>query len=223
MRLLLVEDDVKLVRALERGLRHDGYAVDVATTGEEALAHAAESEYDAVILDVMLPGTSGFAVCDELRRAERWVPVLMLTARAEVQDRIRGLDSGADDYLVKPFDFGELLARLRALIRRGPSERAPVLRVGDLRFDADRHVVTGRGAEVELTPTEFAVLEYLGRNAGQVVARAQLLEGVWDGEEGISPNIVDVYVGYLRKKLDEPFGGSMIRTVRGVGFVLEPE
>ena len=170
----------------------------------------------------MLPGADGFAVCRAMRDAERRTPVLMLTARTEVADRIRGLDAGADDYLVKPFDFGELLARLRALIRRGPSERAPVLRVGDLQFDASARVVTRAGDPVELTAREFAVLELLARNAGQVVPRAQLLEQIWGEDPEVSPNIVDVYVGYLRRKLEDPSGDRLIRTVRGVGFVLEP-
>ena len=166
MRLLVVEDDAKLVRALQRGLQREGYVVDVAVTGDDGIAQATASEYDAVVLDVMLPGADGFAVCRAMRDAERRTPVLMLTARTEVADRIRGLDAGADDYLVKPFDFGELLARLRALIRRGPSERAPVLRVGDLQFDASARVVTRAGDPVELTAREFAVLELLARNAG---------------------------------------------------------
>jgi two-component system OmpR family response regulator len=152
---------------------------------------------------------------------ERWFPVLMLTARADVGDRIRGLDSGADDYLVKPFDFGELLARLRALIRRGPSERPPVLEVGDLRFDRDAHTVTRAGRQVDLTPREFGLLEFLAARAGQVVSRTELLEQVWEEHEDASPNLVDVYIGYLRKKLERPSGPRLIRTVRGVGFLLE--
>ena len=222
MRLLVVEDDTKLVRALQRGLQREGYVVDVAVTGDDGIARATASEYDAVVLDVMLPGADGFAVCRAMRDAERRTPVLMLTARTEVADRIRGLDAGADDYLVKPFDFGELLARLRALIRRGPSERGPVLRVGDLQFDASARVVTRAGDPVELTAREFAVLELLARNAGQVVPRAQLLEEIWSEDPEVSSNIVDVYVGYLRRKLEDPSGDRLIRTVRGVGFVLEP-
>jgi two-component system OmpR family response regulator len=221
MRLLLVEDDVKLVRALQRGLEREGYAVDVASTGDDALARAGASDYDALILDVMLPGPDGFSVCETLRRNERWMPVLMLTARTDVSDRIRGLDAGADDYLIKPFDFGELLARISALIRRGPSDRPPALRVGDLVFDASTRVVRRGGREIELTAREFAVLEALARNAGQVVPRARLLQDVWEEDPDVSPNIVDVYVGYLRRKLDRPSGPPLIRTVRGVGFVLE--
>ncbi len=224
MRLLLVEDDVKLVRALQRGLQREGYAVDLAGTGDEALAQAGSYDYDALVLDVMLPGTDGFTVCRELRRSEQWVPVLMLTARDNVKDRIRGLDAGADDYLVKPFDFGELLARLRALIRRGPSERPAVIEIGDLCIDPAAHVVTRAGREVELTPREFALLLFLARRAGEVVPRTELLEHVWDESDEGSTNVVDVYVGYLRKKLERPFRRRrLIRTVRGVGFMLEPQ
>jgi two-component system OmpR family response regulator len=221
MRLLVVEDDVKLARALERGLQREGYAVDVADTGDDALSQATTNDYDAVVLDVMLPGLDGFAVCREMRRSERWAPVLMLTARDQVSDRIRGLDAGADDYLVKPFDFGELLARLRALIRRGPSERAPVLEVGDLRIDPAARVVTRGGKQVELTVREFALLHFLAQRAGEVVSREQLLEHVWDNAEEGSTNVVDVYVGYLRNKLERPFRGKIFRTVRGIGFMLE--
>ena len=221
MRLLVVEDDVKLVRALQRGLQREGYAVDLAQSGDDALAQASERDYDAVVLDVMLPGADGFDVCRALRDRERRMPVLMLTARDQVKDRIRGLDAGADDYLVKPFDFGELLARLRALIRRGPTERPPVLEVGDLRVDPATHSVTRAGREVELTAREFALLHFLAQHAGEVVSRAQLLEHVWEeGDEG-STNVVDVYIGYLRNKVEKPFRSKIIRTVRGIGFMLE--
>jgi two-component system OmpR family response regulator len=221
MRLLVVEDDTKLARALERGLQREGYAVDLAETGDDALSQASENEYDAVVLDVMLPGRDGFSVCRAMRSNERWAPVLMLTARDQVGDRIRGLDAGADDYLVKPFDFGELLARLRALIRRGPSERPPVLEVGDLHIDPAARVVTRAGRDIELTVREFALLQFLAQRAGEVVSREQLLEHVWDSTEEGSTNVVDVYIGYLRNKLDRPFRGKMIRTVRGIGFMLE--
>jgi two-component system OmpR family response regulator len=224
-RLLVVEDDVEMTRVLERGLRREGYEVEVAYTGDEALAQASAVEYDAVLLDVLLPGMDGFAVCETLRRRERWMPVLMLTARTDVRDRIRGLDAGADDYLTKPFDFGELLARLRALFRRGVPERRPVspaaLEVGDLRIDPATRVVTRADREVTLTAREFEVLEYLARREGEVVSRAELLEHVWAGDFDGSPNIVDVYIGYLRKKLERPSGRRLIRTVRGSGFVLE--
>jgi two-component system OmpR family response regulator len=222
MRLLLVEDDVKLVRALRRGLEREGYAVDLAGDGDDALAQARAHDYDAVVLDVMLPGRDGFSVCQELRRHANWVPVLMLTARDHVKDRIRGLDAGADDYLVKPFDFGELLARLRALARREPAERPTVIELGDLRVDPARYLVTRAGREIDLTPREFELLHFLARHAGEVVPRAELLERVWDESEDGSTNVVDVYVGYLRKKLERPFRRRrLIRTVRGVGFMLE--
>jgi two-component system OmpR family response regulator len=218
-RLLVVEDDVKLARALHRGLEQEGYAVDLALTGDDALAHAGTTDYDAIVLDLMLPGRDGFSVCEALRGERDWVPVLMLTARTSVRDRIRGLDAGADDYLVKPFDFGELLARLRTLMRRGPAEEpAAVLEIGDLVVDTVTRVVTGGGREVELTAREFSVLEFLARRPGRVVSRAELLDHVWDENYDGSPNIIDVYVGYLRKKL----GRGLIRTVRGSGFVLEP-
>src|SRR3989449_10447931 len=173
MRLLVVEDDAKLAGALQRGLQREGYAVDVSSTGDEALLQADVYDYDAVVLDVMLPGRDGFSVCRALRQKERWSPVLMLTARDDVSDRIRGLDAGADDYLVKPFDFGELLARLRALIRRGPTERPAVLEVGALRIDPSTRAVTSSGRDVDLTGREFAVLEFLARRAGQGVSREQ--------------------------------------------------
>jgi two-component system OmpR family response regulator len=221
MRLLVVEDDVKLARALQRGLQREGYAVDLAADGDDGLAQASDNDYDVVLLDVMLPGRDGFSVCRALRGRERWSPVLMLTARDQVTDRIRGLDAGADDYLVKPFDFGELLARLRALIRRGPSERPPVLEVADMRIDPAARAVTRAGQEIELTVREFALLHFLARHAGEVVSRGQLLEHVWDNADDGSTNVVDVYVGYLRNKLEAPFRGKIIRTVRGVGFMLE--
>ena len=225
MRLLVVEDDAKLARALTRGLEREGYAIDVADTGDDALRQALAGGYDGVVLDVMLPGPDGFAVCRELRRRDLRVPVLMLTARADVSDRIRGLDAGADDYLVKPFDFGELLARLRALFRRGPADdRGQVLQVGDLRIDPGARRVTRQGRDLWLTAREMAVLEILARNAGQVVSRKELLEQVWDEQYDGSQNVVDVYVGYVRKKLEtSPDDRRIIRTVRGVGFVLETD
>ena len=217
MRLLLVEDDTKLVRALTLGLEREGYVVDAAESGDLAMELARATDYEGVVLDLMLPGIDGFTVCRQLRSEGRWMPVLMLTARTDVTDRIRGLDAGADDYLIKPFDFGELLARLRALLRRGPIERPPVIAIGDLRIDADTRVVTHAGAEIELTAREYDALVFLARHPGRVVSRSELLDEIWSDYEG-SPNIIDVYVGYLRKKL----GRALIRTVRGSGFVLEP-
>jgi two-component system, OmpR family, response regulator len=219
MRLLLVEDDEKLARAVGRGLRAEGYAVDVEADGDGALARAGVYEYDAVVLDVMLPGRDGFAVCRGLRERGCWAPVLMLTARGRVADRIAGLDAGADDYLAKPFAFGELLARLRALLRRAPSDRPVRLEVGDLVVDPATHEVHRGTREIALTAREFAVLEFLARHPGQAISRTRLLEHVWDENYLGSTNIVDVYVGYLRRKLDEP---PLIRTIRGVGFALDP-
>ncbi|UGS36063.1 response regulator transcription factor [Capillimicrobium parvum] len=221
MRLLVAEDDPKLAAALARGLRADGYAVDVAATGDEALFAANVYDYDAVVLDVMLPGPDGVEVCRALREGGRWSPVLMLTARDGIRDRIRGLDAGADDYLVKPFDFGELVARIRALLRRGAPERPAVLVEGDLELDPAARWVTMRGRPVELTAREFALLEYLIRHAGDVVSRSELLEHVWDQHYEGSTNVIDVYVGYLRRKLGEPPQPRLLRTIRGAGYVLQ--
>jgi two-component system OmpR family response regulator len=217
MRLLLVEDDVKLARTLARGLTREGYAVEEAHDGNDALAALAKREYDAVVLDVLLPGIDGYGVCETLRERNPWLPVLMLTALGDVRDRIRGLDTGADDYLVKPFEFGELVARLRALLRRGPSERPAPLVVGGARADPFTRLVTWAGREAELTPREYELLEFLLRRAGDPVARSELLAHVWAEDYQGSPNVVDVYIGYLRRKLP-----GLIRTVRGVGFVAEP-
>src|SRR4051794_15062586 len=223
MRILLVEDDEKLARAVARGLRHEGYAVDVAPDGDAALLNTEVWDYDAIVLDVMLPGRDGLAVCSALRERGRWAPVLMVTARGDIRDRVRGLDAGADDYLAKPFDFDELLARLRALLRRVPSERPARLEVGDLMIDPATREVSRAGTVVELTAREFAVLEYLARHKGQAVTRTRLLEHVWDENYLGSTNVVDVYVGYLRKKLEQPSGRPLIRTLRGVGWILEQQ
>jgi DNA-binding response OmpR family regulator len=227
MRLLLVEDDAKLTRALVRGLSREGYDVAVARDGHEALQEAGAGEYEVIVLDVMLPGPDGFEVCETLRMRGDETPIIMLTARTDVSDRIRGLNGGADDYLIKPFDFGELVARLRALTRRSPAapgaEPGAVLTVGDLEIDQQRYVVTRAGESVELSARELAVLNCLARNPGRVVSREQLIEEVWGPGFDRSSNIVDVYVGYLRKKLEQPSGRRIIRTVRGMGFVLESE
>ncbi len=217
-----MEDDASLLRVLRRGLEMEGYAVDVADAGPAGLAAATAADYDALVLDIMLPGIDGFEVCRTLRERGRRMPVLMLTALTDVSDRIRGLDQGADDYLVKPFDFGELLARLRALTRREPEGRTGTPGLGDLQIDAAARVVTRGGRRVGLTEREQAVLELLAARAGTVVTRAELLDRVWGAGYDGSPNVVDVYVGYLRRKLDHPSGPPLIRTVRGVGFVLEP-
>jgi two-component system OmpR family response regulator len=221
MHILLVEDELKMARALRRGLEQEGHSVDSATDGDDALSRGVEFEYDAIVLDVMLPGRDGFSICRELRARDRWAPVLMLTARDAVEDRIRGLDAGADDYLVKPFEFGELLARLRALVRRGVSERPAVLTVGDVELDPAAHTVTRDGSPVDLSVREFSLLEFLMRHAGEVVSRTRILEQVWDVSYDSFSNVVDVYVGYLRRKLEQPFGRPFIRTVRGVGYVVE--
>jgi two-component system OmpR family response regulator len=221
MRVLVVEDELKMAGLLKRALEEEGYAVDVAGRGEDALWFGTENPYDAIVLDVMLPDLDGFEVSRRLREAGRWSPVLMLTARDAVADRVAGLDAGADDYLTKPFSFAELLARLRALVRRGAAERPPVLRVGDLSLDPARRAVTRDGVSIDLTAREFALLEYLMRRAGEVLTRTQLIEHVWDFAYDGDSNVVDVYIRYLRNKVDRPFGRDSIRTVRGAGYRLE--
>jgi len=222
MRLLVVEDAPKMAALLQRAFREDGYAVDVQGTGREAVWLATECDFDAVILDVGLPDIDGFDVCRQLRARSRWMPILMLTAREAVPDRVRGLDSGADDYLSKPFDLSELRARVRALIRRGPAARPAVLTTGDLVLDpADRTVRRG-ATPVTLTAKEFAILEYFMRHPGQVLSRARFLEPVWDFTRDGDSNIVDVYVRILREKIDRPFGTRSIETVRGAGYRLLP-
>jgi two-component system OmpR family response regulator len=218
MRVLVVEDDVKMASLLRRGLLEEGLAADVARTGDDALWMAEATEYDAIVLDVMLPGVDGFEVCRRLRESGRWSPVLMLTARDAVEDRVAGLDSGADDYLTKPFSFAELLARLRALARRAPHERPTVLEAGDLRLDPATRRAWRGDAEIGLSPKEFALLETFMRRPGEVLSRYQLLEHCWDyGYENRS-NVVDVYVRYLREKIDRPFGRKSLETVRGAGY-----
>jgi two-component system, OmpR family, response regulator len=220
MRVLVVEDEVKLAGLIRRGLREEGVLADVAIKGEDALWMAESTGYDVVVLDVMLPGMDGFETCRRLRGDGVRTPILMLTARDAVEDRIAGLDTGADDYLTKPFDFGELLARLRALARRGPAERGPVLRVGDLELDpASRQVCRG-DTDIELSTKEFQLLEVFMRNPGTVLSRFQLLEGAWDTEYEHRSNVIDVYVRYLREKIDRPFGVETIETVRGAGYRL---
>jgi two-component system OmpR family response regulator len=223
VRLLVVEDDERLSALLERALEEDGYAVDVAHDGTEAVWLGTENDYDAVILDGMLPGLDGFDVVRRWREARRWHPVLMLTARAEVAARIEGLDAGADDYLAKPFDFDELTARIRALVRRGPAERPTQLQVGDLVLDPGSRRVTRAGQRVDLTAKEFALLELLMRNRGDVLTRTYLLEHVWDFAFDPSSNIVDQYIGSLRRKIDKPFGRDDLVTVRGVGYRVRAE
>jgi two-component system OmpR family response regulator len=223
MRVLVVEDEKKLGELLGRGLREEGYAADVAERGEEALWMARAVEYDAIVLDVMLPGADGFAVCQQLRAGGVWAPVVMLTARDAVDDRVRGLDAGADDYLTKPFAFEELLARLRALTRRTPVERPTVLEVGDLRLDPAAHRAWRGHSELSLSAREFALLEVLMRRPGLALTRSQLLDTAWDLAFERRSNVVDVYVRYLREKIDRPFGRDSIETVRGVGYRLRAE
>ena len=223
MRVLVVEDEAKLAALLARGLREEGYAVDLAPDAREALWLATESTYDAIVLDVMLPDGNGFDVCRRLRDSKCWSPVLMLTARGEPLDRVAGLDAGADDYVTKPFSFAELLARLRALLRRGATDRPTVLRVGDLALDPATHRVTRGSSIIELTNKELGLLEYFMRHPGEVISRGRLIEHVWDFAFDGDSNVVDVYVGYLRQKVDRPFGKDSIETVRGAGYRLRTE
>jgi two-component system OmpR family response regulator len=220
MRLLVVEDETKLARLLARGLREEGYAVDVAARGEDAVWMSEANPYDAILLDVMLPGADGFEVCRRIRGRDVWSPVLMLTARDAVDDRIAGLDAGADDYLPKPFVFEELLARVRALVRRAPIERRVVLEVDDLRFDRTERRVWRGDVEVELSPKEQALLELFMRRPDAVLTRGELLDGAWDMAFERRSNIVEVYVRSLREKIDRPFGRTSIETVRGIGYRL---
>jgi two-component system, OmpR family, response regulator len=223
VRILVVEDKVKLAAALQRGLRKAGLAADLAASGEDAVWMAESTPYDAVVLDVMLPGIDGFEACRRLRSGEVWAPILMLTARDRVDDRVAGLDAGADDYLTKPFAFQELLARLRALARRGASERPAVLTAADLRLDpAARRVWRGE-TEVVLSQKEFALLEALMRHPGEVMSRLDLLECAWDRAYENRSNIVDAYIRRLREKVDRPFGSDALETVRGAGYRLREE
>jgi two-component system, OmpR family, response regulator len=223
VRVLIVEDDVRMAAAIRRGLRFEGLVVDIATDGEQALRIVSGTDYDAIVLDVMMPGLDGFETCRRLRLDGIWAPVLMLTARDAVEDRVRGLDGGADDYMVKPFSLAELTARLRALVRRGPVERPTVLEVGELRLDPGTREVWRGDAEVQLSAREFALLETFMRRPGQVFTQTQLLEAAWDLGYEQRSNVVEVYVRYLREKIDRPFGVSSIETVRGAGYRLRKD
>jgi DNA-binding response OmpR family regulator len=218
--VLVVEDEEPLAAGLRNGLRAEGFAVDVAPDGTDGLWMAREHAYDAIVLDVMLPGIDGFAVCSALRSGGVWTPILMLTARDGEHDEIAGLDAGADDYLTKPFSYAVLLAHLRALIRRGEQERPAVLDVGDLRLDPAARRVWRAGIEVRLTAREISLLEFVMRRAGQVVSKREILDHVWDYDFEGDPNIVEVYIRHLRNKLDRPFGRNCIQTVRGFGYTL---
>jgi two-component system, OmpR family, response regulator len=220
VRVLVVEDEVKMSSLIRRGLVEEGYAADVAPSGEDALWMAEAHPYDAIVLDVMLPRLNGFETCRRLRTAGVWSPVLMLTARDGVEDRVAGLDAGADDYLTKPFSFAELVARLRALARRGGVERPAVVQAGDLRLDPSTRQVWRGEREIRLSPKEFGLLEAFMRRPDQVLTRLQLLEHAWDFAYENRSNVVDVYVRYLREKIDRPFGAASLETVRGVGYRL---
>ena len=220
MRVLVVEDEVRLAQALQRGLRAEGFGVDLAHDGEDGLHLAREGGYDAIVLDVMLPKLNGYRVCQALRAEQNWVPVLMLSAKDGEYDEADGLDVGADDYLTKPFSYVVLAARLRALLRRGAIPRPAQLQAGDLTLDPATRRVTRAGDEISLTPREFAVLEVLIRRRGEVVPKAEIVAHVWDTNEDVDPNVVEVYVGYLRRKLDAPYGKAALQTVRGVGYRL---
>src|SRR5437660_2593136 len=223
MKVLVVEDELKMASLLLRGFGNNGHAGDVTRTGEDAVWMAVATHYDAIVLDVMLPGIDGFETLAALRRQGRWSPVLMLTGRDAVEDRIAGLDVGADDYLTKPFSFAELLARLRAIARRGPVERPTVLETGDLRLDPATRQVWRGTTEVELTSKEFALLEAFMRRPGDVLSRDQLLEQAWDLGYDNRSNVIAVYVNYLRDKIDRPFGASSLETVRGAGYRLRKD
>jgi len=220
MRVLVVEDEPKMAGLIRRGLSEEGYSADVARTGDDALWMAQATEYDAIVLDVLLPGRNGFDVCRELRKAGMWSPVLMLTARDAVEDRVSGLDAGADDYLTKPISFAELLARLRALARRTAVERPTELEVGDLRLDPATQQAWRGETELQLSTKEFRMLEAFMRRPGQVLSRLYLLEHCWDYAYENRSNVVDVYVRYLREKVDRPFGQTSLETVRGSGYRL---
>jgi two-component system, OmpR family, response regulator len=218
VRILVVEDEVRLARAIARGLTDHGFAVELAHDGVTGLWHGLEHSFDAIVLDIMLPGLSGYDVCRRLRTAQVWTPILVLTAKEGEYDEADALDLGADDYLRKPFSYLVLVARINALLRRGAPTRPAELRVGDLVLDPGRRSVTRGSAPIELTPREFALLEYLMRNAGQVRSKHDILTHVWGADFDRGPNVVEVYVGYLRRKVDEPFGAATIETVRGHGY-----
>jgi len=223
MRLLIVEDDPKVAAALKKGLKEEGYAIDVCSDGEEAMAAARVSEYDLILLDLRLPGKDGWTVCRELRTNNVLTPVLMLTAFDSVEDKVKGLRAGADDYLTKPFSFEELLARVQALLRRAQDYRSPLLRIADLVLDPVKKKVTRSGRAITLTAKEYALLEYLMRNAGRIVTPTMIIEHVWDANFETSSNVVNVYINHLRAKIESDPGLRLIRTVRGMGFQLGTE
>jgi len=223
MRILVVEDEVRLAAYLKRGLEAEGFAVDVAQTGTDGLWMATEQPYDAIVLDIMLPGMNGYKVCESLRKADNWVPIIMLTAKDGEYDEAEALDTGADDFLSKPFSFVVLLARLRALMRRGLAERPAILSVGTLTMDPSTHEVRRGNTSIAVTPREYSLLEYFMRHPVDVLPKDDILGHVWDWEFDGDPNIIEVYVGYLRKKIDAPFGLNTLQTVRGAGYRLVPD
>jgi two-component system OmpR family response regulator len=223
VRALIVEDDTRMAAAIRRGLQAEGVVADVAGSGEDALWMAGATEFDVVVLDVMLPGIDGFETCRRLRAAAVWTPIIMLTARDSVDDRVQGLDQGADDYLTKPFSLAELLARLRALARRGPLERPPVLEVGNLRLDPATRQAWRKQEEIQLSSKEFALMEAFMRRPGEVLSHVQLLDFAWDYDYESRSNVVEVYVRYLREKIDRPFGVESLETVRGAGYRLRKD
>jgi two-component system OmpR family response regulator len=223
MRVLVVEDERHLAGGIKRGLEAEGFAVDIALDGRNGLERANEGDYDAIVLDIMLPGMNGYKVCSSLREAGNWTPIIMLTAKDGELDEAEALDTGADDFLSKPFSYIVLVARIRALLRRGGRERPPVLDVGDLRLDPAAHRAWRGDVEISLTSRQFSLLEYLMRKAGEVVSKAEILEHVWDYAFEGDPNIVEVYIRHLRKRIDEPFGRNAIQTVRLVGYRLESD
>jgi heavy metal response regulator len=223
MRLLVVEDEKKVARFVKKGLEEEGYAVDVAPDGEEGLAMALDGVHDLIILDIHLPRMDGLGVLQELRKKKVTTPVLLLTVRATIEDKVLGLDAGADDYLTKPFAFQELLARVRALLRRRADAEAPVLQVGDLTLDPARRLASRGGEKIDLTPKEFALLAYFMRNSGRVLTRTMISEHVWDYDFDTMTNVIDVYVNYLRKKIEAGREPKLIHTVRGAGYVLKAE
>ena len=223
MRVLIVEDDPRMAAAIRRGLQADGVVADVASSGEDGLWMAGATEFDVVVLDVMLPGIDGFETCRRLRKAGVWTPIIMLTARDSIDDRVLGLDQGADDYLTKPFSLAELLARLRALARRGPLERPAVLQVGDLRLDPATRQLWRKQEEIPLSSKEFALMEAFMRRPGEVLSQFQLLDFAWDYDYENRSNVVEVYVRYLREKIDRPFGVESLETVRGAGYRLRKD
>ncbi|HEV7949296.1 MAG TPA: response regulator transcription factor [Glaciihabitans sp.] len=220
MRVLVVEDEARLADGLRRGLEAEGFAVDVAGTGTDGLWMARENEYSIILLDIMLPGISGYRICETLRAEQVWTPIIMLTAKDGEWDQVEALDTGADDYLSKPFSFAILLARIRALLRRGAAERPTILSAGDISLDPATKIVSRGASVLELTAREFAVLEYLMRRRGDVVSKREILGNVWDFDFEGDPNIVEVYIGHLRNKVDRPFGRAAIETLRGAGYRL---